>query len=194
MTPRPKPSLLSTLIYFPGRDPLAFFSNLARTYGHLAAYRLGGEQVFFVNDPQHIKDVLVTHNRNFTKGRGLQRSKRLLGQGLLTSEGALHLRQRRLLQPAFHRDRISSYASVMTEYAERVQRDWQDGATIDAAQEMNRLTLLIVGKTLFDADVESHARNVGAALTAVIGSFWMTLLPFFDVMEHLPLPAFRRSR
>jgi cytochrome P450 len=98
------------------------------------------------------------------------------------------------MQPAFHRDRISSYASVMTDYADRVQRGWQDGSTIDAAQEMNRLTLLIVGKTLFDADVESHAKNVGTALTAVMGSFWMTMLPFFDVMEHLPLPAFRRSR
>jgi cytochrome P450 len=112
----------------------------------------------------------------------------------LTSEGAEHLRQRRLMQPTFHRDRISSYASVMTDYADRFQRGWQDGSTIDAAQEMNRLTLLIVGKTLFDADVESHAKNVGTALTAVMGSFWLTMLPFFDVMEHLPLPAFRRSR
>src|SRR5262249_19008681 len=106
----------------------------------------------------------------------------------------MHLRQRRLMQPAFHRERISGYASVMTEYADRVQRGWHDGATIDTAQEMNRLTLLIVGKTLFDADVESHARNVGAALTAVMGSFWLQMLPFFELVEHLPLPAFRRSK
>jgi cytochrome P450 len=98
------------------------------------------------------------------------------------------------MQPVFHRDRISTYASLMTEYADRLQRGWHDGATIDAAQEMNRLALLIVGKTLFDADVESHARNVGTALTAVMGSFWMTMLPFSDLMEHLPLPAFRRSK
>src|SRR3977135_3760128 len=100
--PGPKPSLLSMLIYFPGRDPLAFFSNLARTYGDLVAYRMGGEEVFFVNDPQHIKDILVTHNRNFIKGRGLQRAKRLLGEGLLTSEGAAHLRQRRPMPPAIY--------------------------------------------------------------------------------------------
>jgi cytochrome P450 len=138
--------------------------------------------------------MLVTNQRNFLKGRGLERARKLLGQGLLTSEGATHLRQRRLMQPTFHRDRISSYASVMTEYADRIQRRWRDGETIDAAHEMNRLTLLIVGKTLFDADVESHAKNVGVALTDVMGSFWMTMLPFFDVMEHLPIPAFRRSK
>ena len=192
--PGPPRSLRTLVIYGPGRDPIAFFSNLAHTYGDVSHVHMAGEHLFLLNHPNLIRDVLVTNQRNFLKGRGLERARRFLGQGLLTSEGAEHLRQRRLMQPTFHRDRISSYASVMTDYADRVQRGWHDGSTIDAAQEMNRLTLLIVGKTLFDADVESHAKNVGTALTAVMGSFWMTMLPFFDVMEHLPLPAFRRSR
>ncbi|HMD36921.1 MAG TPA: cytochrome P450, partial [Vicinamibacterales bacterium] len=84
--PGPKISLLGSLIYRPGRDPLAFFTNLAREYGDLVSYRMGGEQIFFVNDPQHVRDILVTHSRNFTKSRGLERTKRLLGNGLLTSE------------------------------------------------------------------------------------------------------------
>jgi len=192
--PGPPRSFRTLIIYGPGRDPIAFFSNLAGTYGDISHVHMAGEHLFLLNHPTLIRDVLVTNQRNFLKGRGLERARRILGQGLLTSEGAQHLRQRRLMQPAFHRDRISSYASVMTAYADRVQRRWHDGATIDAAQEMNRLTLLIVGKTLFDADVESHAKNVGTALTAVMGSFWMTMLPFFDLMEHLPLPAFRRSK
>src|SRR5258708_17530736 len=100
--PGPRPSLVGSLIYRPGRDPLAFFTGLARTYGDIVAFRMGGEQLFLVNDPLLIRDVLVTHNRNFMKGRGLERSKRVLGEGLLTSEGAVHLRQRRLMQPAFH--------------------------------------------------------------------------------------------
>src|ERR1700682_684248 len=101
IAPGPKATLADAFSYRPGLGPLAFFTNLARTYGDIVAYRLGGEQLFFVNDPQQIKDVLVTHNRNFTKGRGLQRSKRLLGEGLLTSEGATHLRQRRLMEAGF---------------------------------------------------------------------------------------------
>jgi cytochrome P450 len=192
--PGPKPSLFDAFSYRPGRDPLAFFTNLARTYGDVVAYRLGGERLIFVNDPQHIKDILVTNNRNFTKGRALQRTKRLLGEGLLTSEGATHLRQRRLMQPAFHRERIAAYADTMVEYADRTRRAWRDGVTLDVAKEMNRLTLSIVGKTLFDADVESQAVEVGVALTGVIESFWMTMLPFSDLLEHLPVPKLRRAR
>jgi len=194
IAPGPKPSLLEAFSYRPGRDPLAFFTNLARTYGDIVAYRLGGERLLFVNHPQHIKDVLVTHNRNFTKGRALQRTKRLLGEGLLTSEGATHLRQRRLMQPAFHRERIAAYADTMVAYADRMRGAWRDGATLDVAQEMNRLTLSIVGKTLFDADVESQAAKVGEALTGVMETFWMTMLPFSELLEHLPVPKLRRGR
>jgi cytochrome P450 len=192
--PGPKPSLLEAFSYRPGREPLAFFTNLARTYGDVVAYRLGGERLIFVNDPQHIKDILVTHNRNFTKGRALQRTKRLLGEGLLTSEGATHLRQRRLMQPAFHRERIAAYAGTMIAYADRMRGAWREGETLDVAQEMNRLTLSIVGKTLFDADVESQAAEVGVALTGVMETFWITMLPFSDLLEHLPVPKLRRAR
>ncbi len=192
--PGPKPSLFGSLVYRPGRDPLAFFTNLARTYGDIATVRMGGEQVFLVNDPQHIKDILITHNRNFTKSRGLERSKRVLGNGLLTSEGAVHLRQRRLMQPAFHRDRIAGYGGTMVRYAERMRQAWTDGATLDIAREMNRLTLSIVGKTLFDVDVESQAAEVGKALTAVMDTFWTMMLPFSDLLERLPVPRLRRAR
>jgi cytochrome P450 len=182
------------MIYGPGRDPLRFFSELAHTYGDVSRVRMAGESLVLLNHPRFAKDVFVTNQRFFHKGRGLERARRLLGEGLLTSEDAVHLRQRRLMQPAFHRDRIAAYASVMTAYADRVQSGWTDGATIDVAEEMMRLTLGVVGKTLFGADVESQAGSVGRALTAVLDSFWTTMLPFFDVLEHLPLPVFRRSR
>src|SRR2546423_1592305 len=139
VAPGPKPTLLNAFSYRPGRDPLAFFTDLARTYGDIVAYRLGGEQLYFVNDPQLIKDILVTHNRNFTKGRALQRTKRLLGEGLLTSEGATHLRQRRLLQPAFHRERIAGYGKTMVGYADRMRRGWGDGGTLAIAQGRKRV-------------------------------------------------------
>ena len=193
--PGPRLSLIASLIYRPGGgNPLDFFSSLARTYGDISTYRMAGEQLFLVNEPRLIRDVLVTHHRNFTKSRGLERTKRLLGQGLLTSEGAMHLRQRRLMQPAFHRDRIAAYGELMVGYADRMRRSWSDGATLDLSREMNRLTLSIVGKTLFDVDVESQAAAVGEALTAVMESFWMMLLPFADALERLPVPKLRRAR
>jgi cytochrome P450 len=192
--PGPKLSPLNQLIFRPGRDPLAFFVDLARTYGDVVAYRMGGDQMFFLNAPHLVRDVLVTNNRLFMKGRGLQRSKRLLGEGLLTSEDPIHLRQRRLMQPAFHKERIAGYGTTMVAYADRMRRTWRDGETLDVAQEMMRLTLAIAGKTLFDLDVESQAAEVGDALNAFMDSFWLTMLPFADVLERLPVPQLRRAR
>jgi cytochrome P450 len=194
LPPGPKSTFLNTFIYRPGRDPLAFFSNLARQYGDLAYMRMGGEHLFVASNPAVIRDVLVTHNQNFHKSRGLERIKIVLGEGLLTSEDAFHLRQRRLMQPAFHRERIAAYASTMVAYADRVRRGWTSGATLDVALEMSRLTLLIVGKTLFDADVESQARDVGEAMSGLMDSFWTLMLPFGETLQRLPIPHIRRGR
>jgi cytochrome P450 len=176
------------------RDPVGFLARLAREYGDVAQFRVGPVRMFLLNHPDYVRDVLVTHHEKFHKGRALQRSKRLLGEGLLTSEGAHHRRQRRLAQPAFHRQRIGSYAEVMADYAERTAARWRDGQTLDIADEMMRLTLAIVGKTLFDADVESEADEVGAALTEVMDLFGYLLLPYAELLEKLPLPATRRFR
>ena len=194
LPPGPKLSLFERAAYWPGRDMLGFITRLARTYGDLVTYRIGGETIFLVNDPHHIKEILVTHNRNFTKSRGLERTKRLLGNGLLTSEGAMHLRQRRLMQPAFHRERIVGYGQTMVTYADRARRDWRDGETLDVAQEMTRLTLSIAGKTLFDVDVEKQAAEVGRAMNDVMESFWTTMLPFVNLLERMPIPKLRRAK
>jgi cytochrome P450 len=154
--------------------------------------KLGPQHIFLLNHPDYIKDVLVTHQRNFVKGRALQRAKRLLGEGLLTSEGDYHQRQRRLVQPAFHRQRVAGYGAVMVDYAARQGDRWQDGASLDVAHEMMQLTLAIVGKTLFDTDVESEADDIGDALTELIHMFSLLTLPFMDLMERLPLPSVRR--
>jgi len=166
--------------------------KLSRKYGDIVYFRFGPQDVFFLNHPDYIKDVLVTHHQSFMKGRALQRAKRLLGEGLLTSEGDFHRRQRRLAQPAFHRGRIASYGAVMTAYAARASSRWRDGETLDISQEMMRLTLAIVGKTLFDADVEAEADEIGAALTAVMELFDYLLMPFSELLEKLPLPHVRR--
>ncbi|HYJ45636.1 MAG TPA: cytochrome P450 [Pyrinomonadaceae bacterium] len=199
---------MSTLIHPPGpkgkllggnftaflRDALSYLQEAAREYGDVVYFRFGPQNVFFLNHPDYVKDVLVTHHQSFMKGRALQRAKRLLGEGLLTSEGEFHRRQRRLAQPAFHRARISSYGEVMTRYAERAASRWRDNETLDISREMMRLTLAIVGKTLFDTDVEAEADEIGAALTAVMELFDFLLLPFSELLEKLPLPHVRRFR
>jgi cytochrome P450 len=175
------------------RDPLAFLTGLARAHGDIARFRLGPIDVHLISRPDWIRDVLVTHADRFHKGRGLERAKRLLGEGLLTSEDPVHLRQRRMMQPAFHRQRIASYAEVMSAYASRHADGWRDGETRDVALEMSRLTLAIVGKTLFDADVASEADEIGEALTVAMALFGRTFsLPFFQILDRLPLPSNRR--
>ena len=174
------------------RGPLPYFQNLAKQYGDISYFKIGPQEAFFLNHPDYIKDVLVTNHQNFTKGLVLQRAKRLLGEGLLTSEGEFHRRQRRLAQPAFHRQRIVSYAAVMTDYATAMRERWRDGATLDISQEMMRLTLAIVGKTLFDADVESDSGEVGEAMAVVMELFDTLTIPFFELLAKLPLPQLRR--
>jgi cytochrome P450 len=190
--PGPKGKLLGGNFKAFRRDSLAYLQNATREHGDVVYLRFGPQDVFFLNHPDYIKDVLVTHHQSFMKGRALQRAKRLLGEGLLTSEGDFHRRQRRLAQPAFHRGRIASYGAVMTDYAARTSSRWHDGETLDISQEMMRLTLAIVGKTLFDTDVESEADEIGAALTAVMELFDFLLLPFSELLEKLPLPHVRR--
>src|SRR5438477_5840183 len=109
------------------RDPLSFLLNTAQEHGDLVYLKFGPQDIFFINRPDTVRDVLVTNNRNFTKSRGLEMAKRFLGEGLLTSEGEFHRRQRRLAQPAFHHKRIQAYANVMAEYGARQRQRWQPG-------------------------------------------------------------------
>lgn len=180
-----------TLLAF-RRDPILFLRRLAREHGDVASFRLGQESLMLVNHPDLIRDVLVTQARGFHKGRGLERAKRLLGEGLLTSEDDFHLRQRRLIQPAFHRQHIAAYAQTMAQCAARTRDEWGAGETRDVAEEMMRLTLAIVGRTLFNADVEAEAPEVGAAMAEVLALFDLFMLPFAELFERLPLPQVRR--
>ena len=184
-------------VYALRSDPLALLSGLAREYGDVVRFWGGPQPMYFLNHPDHVRDMLVANNASFKKGRALQRAKRLLGEGLLTSEGDFHRRQRRLAQPAFHRQRVADYGRLMVEYAEQTSARWRDGAELDISREMMRLTLAVVGRTLFDADVESDADEVGAALTEVMNLFDYLMLPFSELLERLPLPQrarFLRAR
>ncbi|MBI1800868.1 MAG: cytochrome P450 [Chloroflexi bacterium] len=168
------------------RDPPGYLLNLAREYGDIVYFEMGPARLYLVSDPELIKDVLVTNSKQFMKGQGLQRAKRVLGEGLLTSEGEFHLRQRRLAQPAFHRQRIGSYAAVMADCGARERARWQDGAEVDIAREMMRVTLAIVGKTLFDSDVEGSADDVRNALNEMNEAFDGLVAPFAGLIDKVP--------
>ncbi len=171
------------------RDPIAFLTSISAEYGDVVRFRVGRHQAFFFRHPDHVRDVLVTHQHAFKKGRGLEWAKHFLGEGLLTSEGEFHTRQRRLSQPAFHRQRIHSYGKVMTEYALRTRERWISGETLDLGKEMMELTMAVVAKTLFDADVAGEAAEIGRSLTTIIGLFPRFNLPFAGLVQKLPLPS-----
>ena len=169
-------------------NPLEYFTGIAREYGDIAGLRILNFKTIFINHPDLIEEVLVTNARLYSKGRVLRANRHVFGEGLLTSEGEFWLRQRRLSQPAFHRARIASYAATMVEYAQRMMDGWRSGEERDVHREMLRLTLQIVGKTLFDTDVERDAQEVGKSLELLLeigANFRRTIF----VPHWLPTPA-----
>lgn len=176
-------------------DPLRFLPEVVRQYGDVVRFQFGKQETYLLNDPELIRDVLVTHDRRFSKGPGLRVAERLLGQGLLTSEGAFHRRQRRLAQPAFHRQRIAAYGQVMAEYTEQCQQQWRNGVELDLAEEMRGLTLRIAAKTLFDTEVTDEIDAISDALTQSLYLYRFAMLPFAARMERfLPFLTRRFNR
>jgi cytochrome P450 len=169
-----------------------FMRANAQRYGDLVHFRAAGRHVFQLNHPALVEEMLVRDARHHHRGIVMQRARFVLGDGLLTSEEPLHLRQRRLTQPAFHRDRIAAYGSVIGDYALQMTRSWQSGATRDVHHDMLLLALRIVSKCLFNADVEAEARNISTAVDAFMGFLPLAFLPFSAQIMRLPLPLMRR--
>jgi cytochrome P450 len=192
LAPGPRQRFPGEFTIAAARRPLEFLTSAAREYGDVVGFPLGGRPAVLLAHPDDIRDVLVTNGRCFHKGRGLERAKLLLGEGLLTSEDEFHLRQRRLASPAFHRARVDAYGDTMAAYARRRAESWQGGATLDISREMAAYTLAVVGKTLFDADIEAEAHEIGDALSASLAAFNFMTLPFGELLMRLPLPAVRR--
>src|SRR5438105_3397642 len=177
-----------------GRDPLGTYIDWARRYGPVFYYRAFNRHVYFLNDPELIKSVLLTNYQNFRKGEVLQVSRSVFGNGLLTSEGDAWLRQRRLIQPAFHKDKINSYGEIMVACTERMMEPWQEGHARDVHEDMMGLALEIVTGALFRTDLAQHKAPFGRALNTVLelSAGARMLLP--PVLRILPTPANLRYR
>src|SRR5690348_4236429 len=145
LPPGPSSFVPGRLAFAFARNRIDFLQNAARRFGDVVFFSAGHTSFAFLNHPEYVRDVLVTRHRLFHKGLGLERARVLLGNGLLTSEDERHRRQRRLMQPAFHRDRVAAYAQTMVRCAEQRQARWRDGARMNIAAEMAALTLAIAG-------------------------------------------------
>lgn len=175
------------------KDALGFLLHTARTYGDAASFRIGPFDLYLLSHPDHVREVLVAGHHAVRKSRVLQEARRILGDGLLTSEGETHKRNRRILQPGFHHERIASYGEAMAELAAVAADRLREGQEFDLHEELMGLTLAIVGRTLFGTDVDqADAQLVAASLRTMLDMYDRFFLPFAEHLERLPLPANRR--
>lgn len=175
-------------------DPIAFFRASAETQGPVARIQFGNREFVLLNDPGIIEELLIRHASSFEKFPRISRTRGLFGEGLLTSEEPLHLKQRRLAQPAFHRDRLAAYADEMVRSTNRLTAGWKDGETINAAHDMGNLALDIVSRTLFSTQTESQAEKIGAALDQVVRTLNHLVTPWGNLLLSMPSPVRRRYR
>ena len=188
------PLYLSRKFFKPG-NPIRLFEHLVATYGPVSHYKIGPSHIVFINDPGLIWEVLINQPQNFIKERTQRRMKILLGEGLITSDGEIHKRQRRIAAPAFHRQRIQNYGSMMVDRAAAIRDEWQPGQKIDIAAEMMRLTLQVVARTLFNTDVTSDVQAINDEVNVIMDLYnFLIALPRAEAMLHLPIPGLMRFR
>ncbi|MFD3534545.1 cytochrome P450 [Streptomyces sp. NPDC058664] len=190
---------LRALIAMSG-NPMDYFTGLRDQYGPLVRVPLGLRDLYLVSDPEAVHEVLVNSHRNFTKatmsaGRGKWEAPLsvIFGNSLTTSDGEYHRKQRRLIQPMFHHERIAGYGRAFAELSDDIQSGWKDGDRLDMSVEMIELTLSVVARTIFDVSLDSDvARTVRTAIPRDEGPLRWDSLPFARYLAKLPLPGNKR--
>lgn len=176
------------------KDMLGFLEGLVRDYGDISFFRIGPIRCVFVNRPEWIQRLLTKENARLRKSWDTRELSAALGQGLLTSEGELWKRQRKLVQPAFHNERIRTYAATMTERAEAMIDEWRDGEVRDIHEDMSRVTLDIAARTLFGTDVRRDADVIHEALGVVMDQFTASLTGWIPIPLSWPTPGNLRAK
>jgi cytochrome P450 len=191
----PNIGLLSRLPISPWvfRDPLQFFERLHTGTEPVATMRIAGTKVFYLRDPDLIREMLVTLASDFHKSRGLERIKALFGEGLLTSEDELHRQQRKLIQPVFHHSNLKEIAGVMRDRARHRAEGWRAGQTMNLSQEMHALTLVIVGESLFGTEMADRTARVSELMEVIMETFFLFLSPLASVFEFFGHPKLKRA-
>ncbi len=176
-------------------DPIPLFVHLEKEFGRIAHYRFMGMLIVFVNDPDYVGEILLNQAQSFVKERTLQRMKILLGEGLITSDDPIHMRQRKLAAPAFHRGRIAGYAGEIVRSAAEQIEPWKDGDTVDIGDEMMRLSLRIIARTLFATEVTPEVLSVVDEVNTIMDMYnVLVVFPRLESFLHWPLPYVSRFR
>ena len=179
-------------------SPILLFEYLHKTFGNIAQYKLFNTYIVFVNDPEYIREILINQAPSFIRERTLKRMKILLGEGLITSDDPIHIRQRRIAAPAFHRQRIAAYGDQIVASAAAQSARWQPGETIDIAAASMALSLEIVARTLFGTEVTEEIRSINDEVNTIMGLYnFLIGLPNLEAYLDWPVPGvmkFRRAR
>ncbi|HTD96106.1 MAG TPA: cytochrome P450, partial [Edaphobacter sp.] len=179
-------------------SPIRLFEHLHATYGNIAHYRFMGTPIVFINDPEYIREILINQASSFVKERTVRRMKILLGEGLITSDDPIHIRQRRIAAPAFHRQRIVAYGDRIVASAAAHRDRWRSGQTIDISAAMMSLSLEIVARTLFDTEVTDDIRRINDEVNTIMDLYnFIVAFPKIESFLHLPIPGlikFRKSK
>jgi len=190
----PGPGLLGSwrFVLSWGDDRITPMVKLHEQYGDMVRLNLGNLVIFSTLNAEHVQDCLVSKHKDFHKDRYYFFLKLIVGHGLLTSEEDYHLRQRRMIQPAFHRERVAGYGDAMTHFSKKMREQWTDGQPVDMYLAMHKVALDIVGKTLFNTDVSDEAERVAHILETVLAMDAQFTGPMGKLLASLPLPGTRR--
>jgi cytochrome P450 len=193
------PGLRLNLPFYLGRrffrvgNPILLFEYLHATYGPVVHYRVGPGRIVLINEPELVREILIHQPQNFIKERTQKRMRILLGDGLITSDGEEHRRQRRIAAPAFHRQRIQAYGATMVEQAAKLRETWQAGRELDVAAEMMRVSLEIVARTLFGQDVTEDILSINEQVNTVMRLYNLLIaLPSAETYMDWPIPGLRQ--
>jgi cytochrome P450 len=195
--PGPKSMIPGKMVRQFTHDPINTLTKIADEYGEISHFKLGRQHVYLINNPDYIEKILIYDqpHSNFTRNR-VQVAKRMLGEGLITSEGEFHKKQRKLIQPLFLPKKISSYGAIMTDRALRMIQQWKDGSIINIHSELMKVTLSIICKTVMNYEMESKQANDFAKAFAIVKKYSSRLQhPIGHVLDHIPiLPKVAQSR
>src|ERR1700753_155491 len=169
-------------------NPIPLFEHLHKTFGPIAQYTFLGHLIVFVNHPDFVQEILINQAASFRKERTLQRMKILLGEGLITSDDPIHIRQRRIAAPAFHRQRIAAYGDQIVSIAASHRDQCQLGETVDIAAASMALSLEIVARTLFDTEVTPDIRAINDEVNTIMHLYnFIVAFPRIESFFHLPV-------
>ncbi|HEY4329130.1 MAG TPA: cytochrome P450 [Phycisphaerae bacterium] len=197
LPPGPRSPIPGTVFRQLRRGPLEFLTKLTHDYGDISSFRAVGQLYVVINSPDLAQEILQTRAAEFWKGPALQNSKGLLGEGLLTAEGDVHRRQRKLMQPAFHAKQVETYSAQVLSSTNDLITQWKklspnSSRQLDIRPEMMGLALVIAGRALFGAILDSDIKTVHRCMDDLMNNYVRAVVPWGKLLNLLPLPSTRK--